>query len=180
METITRFVSAKFCFVLGFLLSWSVRHVYSLSIKVVEVECVSELVLHEGDIISGNFVVVDHEIFWNSEHPGIDFSVSSTCINVCNFFSSNFPNCIFGDYGFVLWTCSKSAWKSWFRDSEGNWISSMAGYIAIRIPELLIVICELTLMMSKVNRFFFKQNKNVITPKSNVTSLFESLTLKTF
>ncbi|XP_022728094.1 transmembrane emp24 domain-containing protein p24beta3-like [Durio zibethinus] len=77
METIIRFVSVKFCFVLAFLLICFVHHVFSLSITVVEVECVSELVLYDGDIISGNFVVVDHEIFWNSEHPGIDFSVTS-------------------------------------------------------------------------------------------------------
>ncbi|XVF71884.1 hypothetical protein PTKIN_Ptkin12aG0075600 [Pterospermum kingtungense] len=82
METNTRFVSAKLCFVLGFLANCCVRHVFSLSITVLDVECVSELVLYEGDIISGNFVVMDHEIFWNSEHPGIDFSVSSPGGNI--------------------------------------------------------------------------------------------------
>ncbi|KAK6260035.1 GOLD domain - like 1 [Theobroma cacao] len=78
METCTRYdVSAKFCFVLGCLVSCCVHHVFSLSITVAEFECVSELVVSEGDTISGNFVVTDHEIFWNSEHPGIEFTVTS-------------------------------------------------------------------------------------------------------
>lgn len=47
----------------------------ALSVTVNDVECVQEYVLYEGDTISGNFVVVDHDIFWNSDHPGIDFTV---------------------------------------------------------------------------------------------------------
>ena len=49
----------------------------SLSVTVNEVECVYEYVLYEGDTVSGNFVVVDHDIFWSSDHPGIDFTVRS-------------------------------------------------------------------------------------------------------
>ncbi|KAG8044321.1 hypothetical protein GUJ93_ZPchr0139g33500 [Zizania palustris] len=30
-----------------------------------------------GDTVSGNFVVVDHDIFWSSDHPGIDLTVTS-------------------------------------------------------------------------------------------------------
>ena len=33
----------------------------------IELECV--YVLHGGDTISRNFVVVDHDIFWSSDHP---------------------------------------------------------------------------------------------------------------
>lgn len=47
----------------------------SLSVTVNELECVYEYVLYEGDTVSGNFVVVDHDIFWSSDHPGIDFTV---------------------------------------------------------------------------------------------------------
>lgn len=50
-------------------------HAFALSISLHDVECVSEHVPYEGDIISGNFVVMDHDIFWSSDHPGIDFTV---------------------------------------------------------------------------------------------------------
>ncbi|KAM7255767.1 hypothetical protein ACFE04_011508 [Oxalis oulophora] len=52
--------------------------IQSLALTVNDIECVSEYVLFDGDTVSGNFVVVDHDIFWNSDHPGIDFSVTST------------------------------------------------------------------------------------------------------
>ncbi|KAM7279869.1 hypothetical protein ACFE04_007003 [Oxalis oulophora] len=54
----------------------------SLSVTVNEVECVSEYVLFEGDTVTGNFVVVDHDIFWGSDHPGIDFTATSPTGNV--------------------------------------------------------------------------------------------------
>ncbi|KAK4733056.1 hypothetical protein R3W88_007317 [Solanum pinnatisectum] len=54
----------------------------ALSVTVNDVECVQEYVLYEGDTISGNFVVVDHDIFWSSDHPGIDFTVTSPSGNV--------------------------------------------------------------------------------------------------
>ncbi|CAI8586382.1 unnamed protein product [Vicia faba] len=50
--------------------------------QVNEVECLYEYVLYEGDTVSGNFVVVDHDIFWSSDHPGIDFKVTSPGGNV--------------------------------------------------------------------------------------------------
>ncbi len=59
------------------LFSAVVRDVSALSVTVNDVECVYEYVLYEGDTISGNFVVVDHDIFWSSDHPGIDFIVTS-------------------------------------------------------------------------------------------------------
>ncbi|XP_039050880.1 transmembrane emp24 domain-containing protein p24beta3-like [Hibiscus syriacus] len=49
----------------------------TLSVTVNDVECVYEYVIYEGDTISGNFVVVVHDIFWGSDHPGIDFTVTS-------------------------------------------------------------------------------------------------------
>ncbi|CAN6462933.1 unnamed protein product [Victoria cruziana] len=66
---------------LGFL-SDLVLQASALSVTVNDVECVSEYVLYEGDNISGNFVVVDHDIFWSSDHPGIDFTVTSPGGNV--------------------------------------------------------------------------------------------------
>ncbi|MQL80772.1 hypothetical protein Taro_013221 [Colocasia esculenta] len=53
------------------------RRASALSVTVQEQECVYEYVLYEGDTVFGNFVVVDHDIFWNSDHPGIDFVVTS-------------------------------------------------------------------------------------------------------
>ncbi|XP_057505966.1 transmembrane emp24 domain-containing protein p24beta3-like [Actinidia eriantha] len=59
-----------------------VRDLSALSVTVNEEECVYEYVFYEGDSISGNFVVVDHDIFWSSDHPGIDFTVMSPAGNV--------------------------------------------------------------------------------------------------
>ncbi|KAL3649020.1 hypothetical protein CASFOL_005423 [Castilleja foliolosa] len=53
----------------------------ALSVTVNDVECIYEYVLYEGDTVSGNFVVVDHDIFWSSDHPGIDFIVTSPAGN---------------------------------------------------------------------------------------------------
>ena len=58
------------------LLSTFTGDVSALSVTVNDVECVYEYVLYEGDTVSGNFVVVDHDIFWSSDHPGINFIVS--------------------------------------------------------------------------------------------------------
>lgn len=61
---------------LGLVLLYSFTgDVSALSVTVNDVECVYEYVLYEGDTVSGNFVVVDHDIFWSSDHPGIDFIV---------------------------------------------------------------------------------------------------------
>jgi len=65
----------------GLLLLNLVCDVSGLSVTVLDVECVYEYVLYENDIVSGNFVVVDHDIFWSSDHPGIDFIVTSPAGN---------------------------------------------------------------------------------------------------
>ncbi|GMJ09925.1 hypothetical protein like AT3G22845 [Hibiscus trionum] len=62
---------------MGLLLLNSVTGVSSLSLTITKAECVYEFVGSEGDTISGNFVVVDHHIFWSSDHPGIEFTVIS-------------------------------------------------------------------------------------------------------
>ncbi|CAN1193333.1 Transmembrane emp24 domain-containing protein p24beta3 [Linum perenne] len=54
-----------------------VCQISALSITVNDQECVYEYVFYEGDTVSGNFVAVDRDIFWNTDHPGIDFTVSS-------------------------------------------------------------------------------------------------------
>ncbi|MCL7031671.1 hypothetical protein MKW94_000023 [Papaver nudicaule] len=79
----TKMGSMKICLILGFLLSF-VSQISSLSVTVNDMECVYEYVLYEGDTVSGNFVVVDHDIFWSSDHPGIDFTVTSPGGNVVN------------------------------------------------------------------------------------------------
>ncbi|XP_068646915.1 transmembrane emp24 domain-containing protein p24beta3-like [Aristolochia californica] len=76
MERRTRFRSAKSVVVLGLLLSF-LPQLLALSVTVNDMECIYEYVLYEGDTVSGNFVVVDHDIFWSSDHPGIDFTVTS-------------------------------------------------------------------------------------------------------
>ncbi|KAJ4954798.1 hypothetical protein NE237_011581 [Protea cynaroides] len=72
---------AKIFIVLSLVLSF-VRNLSALSITVNELECVYEYVLYEGDSVSGNFVVVDHDIFWSSDHPGIDLTVTSPGGNI--------------------------------------------------------------------------------------------------
>ncbi|PWZ24105.1 Transmembrane emp24 domain-containing protein p24beta3 [Zea mays] len=47
----------------------------ALSVTVTDTECIHEFVPYEGDTVSGNFVVVDHDIFWSSDHPGIDLTL---------------------------------------------------------------------------------------------------------
>ncbi|XP_044486193.1 transmembrane emp24 domain-containing protein p24beta3-like [Mangifera indica] len=59
-----------------------IGRISSLSVVVNEEECVYEYVIYEGDTVSGNFVVVDHDVFWGSDHPGIDFTVTSPAGNV--------------------------------------------------------------------------------------------------
>lgn len=66
---------AAFLF-LGIILGLPLR-LSGLSVTVHEVECVYEFVLFEGDTVSGNFVAVDHDIFWGSDHPGVNLIVSS-------------------------------------------------------------------------------------------------------
>ncbi|GMY27310.1 transmembrane emp24 domain-containing protein p24beta3-like isoform X1 [Fagus crenata] len=63
-------------------MSFLIGRISSLSVTVNDMECVYEYVLYEGDTVSGNFVVVDHDIFWSSDHPGIDFTVTSPAGNV--------------------------------------------------------------------------------------------------
>lgn len=72
--------SAKMWTVLMCLMVSFFARIESLSVTVNDVECVYEYVLYEGDTVSGNFVVVDHDIFWSSDHPGIDFTVSAISI----------------------------------------------------------------------------------------------------
>ncbi|GFZ14183.1 emp24/gp25L/p24 family/GOLD family protein [Actinidia rufa] len=66
----------------GILLLSFVHDLSALSVTVNDVECVYEYVIYEGDTVSGNFVVVDHDIFWSSDHPGIDFTATSPAGNV--------------------------------------------------------------------------------------------------
>jgi len=67
--------------VVGLLLAL-LRYTAGLSFTVNDQECLYENVEYEGDNVSGNFVVVDHEIFWSSDHPGIDFTVTAPAGNV--------------------------------------------------------------------------------------------------
>eukprot|EP00250_Pteridium_aquilinum_P024785 c29596_g1_i1 orf=136-789(-) len=48
-----------------------------LQITVQNTDCVYENVEYEGDLVTGNYVVIDHEYFWSEDHPGIDFSVTA-------------------------------------------------------------------------------------------------------
>ncbi|XP_073278189.1 transmembrane emp24 domain-containing protein p24beta3-like [Primulina huaijiensis] len=85
MESRRRLRGARVVYTLLVLLFLGmVNLVSALSVTVNDLECVYEYVLYEGDTVSGNFVVVDHDIFWGSDHPGIDFTVTSPAGNVVN------------------------------------------------------------------------------------------------
>ncbi|KAF5736797.1 hypothetical protein HS088_TW14G00951 [Tripterygium wilfordii] len=73
-------------YLLALLIVSSIGRISGLSVTVTDTECVQDYVLYEGDTVSGNFVVVDHDIFWNSDHPGIDFTVTSPAGNVVQTF----------------------------------------------------------------------------------------------
>lgn len=53
----------------------SIQQVDSLAITLKDVECLYENVSYTGHIVFGNFVIMDHNIFWHSNHPQIDFTV---------------------------------------------------------------------------------------------------------
>lgn len=76
MESRQRGWSTKGLILIGLLLVSFVGRIASLSVTVNDIECVYEYVLYEGDTVSGNFVVVDHDIFWATDHPGLDLIVS--------------------------------------------------------------------------------------------------------
>lgn len=66
----------QICMVLVLLLiSCFVFNVLVFFVIVNDVECVYEYVFYEGDIVFGNFVVVDYDIFWSFDYFGIDFIV---------------------------------------------------------------------------------------------------------
>ncbi|XP_057438624.1 transmembrane emp24 domain-containing protein p24beta3-like [Lotus japonicus] len=67
---------SKICTLVIFFLGTLIYNVFSLSISLNDVECVSEHA-QSGDSVTGNFVVMDHDIFWSSDHPGIDFTVTN-------------------------------------------------------------------------------------------------------
>lgn len=77
MEERKRRGRIRVCTLLICLLLTFVARIESLSVTVNDVECIYEYVLYEGDSITGNFVVVDHDIFWGHDHPGIDMTVIS-------------------------------------------------------------------------------------------------------
>lgn len=68
---------SSFLLIALILISSLKRDVEGLAVTVNDVECVYEYVPYEGDTVSGNFVVVDHDIYWNADHPGIDLVVSN-------------------------------------------------------------------------------------------------------
>ncbi|KAK9930927.1 hypothetical protein M0R45_018229 [Rubus argutus] len=77
MESRQRGWSPKALILIGLLLVSFVGRIASLSVTVNDIECVYEYVIYEGDTVSGNFVVVDHDIFWATDHPGLDLIVTS-------------------------------------------------------------------------------------------------------
>ncbi|KAL7124021.1 hypothetical protein ABFS83_14G020400 [Erythranthe nasuta] len=74
MSKIIRY-GAAFCALSAVLLLSVVSRVSALSVTVSDVECLYEYVFYEGDTVSGNFVVEDYH--WNSDPPGVDFTVTS-------------------------------------------------------------------------------------------------------
>ncbi|XP_061369105.1 transmembrane emp24 domain-containing protein p24beta3-like [Gastrolobium bilobum] len=74
--------SSKICTIVIAFLGTIICRGFALSISLNDKECVSEYVQYDGDTVSGNFVVMDHDIFWSSDHPGIDFMVTSPGGNI--------------------------------------------------------------------------------------------------
>ncbi|PIN06672.1 putative cargo transport protein EMP24 (p24 protein family) [Handroanthus impetiginosus] len=70
--------AAEGCALFGLLLLSIMSRISALSVTVSDVECVCEYVFYEGDTVSGNFVVADHNTFWHSDQlPSIDFTVTT-------------------------------------------------------------------------------------------------------
>ena len=57
---------------------------HALVLTVQNTECVWEDVEYDGDVVSGNFVVLDHEVFWGSDHPGIELLVRESVTLPCH------------------------------------------------------------------------------------------------
>ncbi|XP_020579855.1 transmembrane emp24 domain-containing protein p24beta3-like [Phalaenopsis equestris] len=68
--------SAAALLLLGLLIQLPLR-LSGIAVTVHDVECVYEFVQFEGDTVSGNFVAIDHDVFWGSDHPGVDLIVYS-------------------------------------------------------------------------------------------------------
>lgn len=81
------------------LLASFLRSASALSVTVADEECIYEFVPSEGDTVSGNFVVMDHDSFWDSDQSGVDLVVSF-------FFLLLFP------FYFILFFASKF-WSNW-------------------------------------------------------------------
>ena len=62
-----------------------VARTQALLLTVQNTECVWEDVEYDGDIVSGNFVVLDHDVFWGSDHPGIELLVRGSQTSSLNF-----------------------------------------------------------------------------------------------
>lgn len=93
-------IRRSFLAALGLILS-SLSHGCSLSITLSHSECLSETVHFEGDTVSGYFVVIDHDIFWGSDHPGIEFTVCPFLYWSDLKFGKNITDrhCLFSDLG---------------------------------------------------------------------------------
>lgn len=62
-------------------------HAAGLRMAVMRTECLTEEV-SEGDMVTGSFVVLDHQSAWAEQHPGMDLGVSSSRVGtaavLCN------------------------------------------------------------------------------------------------
>lgn len=72
MDQVLRKRSVKKWMLLMCLMLSFVDDMESLSMTMNEIERVYKYVLYEDDTVSRNFVVVNHDIFWRSNHLGID------------------------------------------------------------------------------------------------------------
>ncbi|KAJ7541715.1 hypothetical protein O6H91_10G072600 [Diphasiastrum complanatum] len=76
MESAARGRPRVLLLLLGFVVA-IVQRCEGLAVTVYNTECVYEHVDYDDDMVTGNFVVMDHEIFWGADHPGIDFTVTA-------------------------------------------------------------------------------------------------------
>ncbi|KAL7219116.1 hypothetical protein ACSBR2_012235 [Camellia fascicularis] len=118
--------SAMVAVLLGFVVLLSfVGQLYSaLSVTVNDAECVYEFIFFAGNTISSNFVVVDHHVFWNSDHPGIDLIVTSPGGNVVHSSKGTFED------KFQLMSPSNRMYKFCFHNSHSA-LKTVSFYIHV-------------------------------------------------
>ncbi|KAK1270776.1 Transmembrane emp24 domain-containing protein p24beta3 [Acorus gramineus] len=118
--------TAGILWALFLLVGIAVRGASGLAVTVTDMECVYEYVLYDGDTVSGNFVVVDHDIFWSSDHPGID--LIKMALQDASLGVASFPRkIVLRLYASGVTHCGRVGNDSGVTSPAGNTVHSMKG-----------------------------------------------------